>query len=66
MTDAVLARLARLPPAARELAELVSMFPNQADGALLKTIAPDSADAIDRCLQQGLLVARGDCARVSP
>ena len=36
------------------------MFPNQADGALLKTLSPDSADAIDRCLQQGLLVARGD------
>jgi len=59
VTDAVLARLSQLPVAARAVAELVSVSPNQIDNALLQAIAPDSGEAVDRCVRKGLLVAKG-------
>ncbi|HEX6705666.1 MAG TPA: AAA family ATPase [Albitalea sp.] len=62
VTDAVLARLARLSPAAREVAERVSLFPNQVGAALLKAIGAMPPEAVDECLEQGLLVTCGDDA----
>ena len=60
VSDAVLARMAGLSPAARDVAERVSLLPNQVAPAFLKAIAPSAADALDECLQRGLLVTRGD------
>ena len=60
VNDAVLARLAGLSAAAREVAEHVSLFPNQVDVALLRAVAATPPEAVDECLQQGLLVACGD------
>ena len=62
VNDAVLARLVRLSPAAREVAERVSLHPNRVDAALLNAIAPAAPEAIDECLQQGLLLAHGGAA----
>jgi len=60
VTDAVLARLAQLPAGARALAEQVSVSPKQMDTGLLKSIASDHAEAVERCVRIGLLVARDD------
>ncbi len=60
INDAVLARLAALSPPARELAEWISVFPNQVDAGLLKVVAPDAQDSVDEALQRGLLVTRGE------
>jgi DNA-binding CsgD family transcriptional regulator len=54
--DAVLARTARLTPAARELLEAVAVAPPQADLPLLEECAPDALPAIDECLSSGMLV----------
>jgi DNA-binding CsgD family transcriptional regulator len=62
VNDAVLARLSRLSPSAREVVERVSLFPTQVDASLLKAIAPAPSAAIDEGLQQGLLVTQGDDA----
>ncbi len=59
VADAVLARLALLPPAARAVAELVSVSPSQIDSTLLKVIAPGCCDEVDRCVRKGLLVVQG-------
>lgn len=60
VSDAVLARLAQLPAMARALAELVSVSPNHTSNAVLERIVPDAAEAIDRCVRAGLLVALDD------
>ncbi len=57
--DAVLATLARLSPAARDLARAVSLLPGHADLALLHAMGVDAArETIDECLRVGILVAR--------
>jgi len=53
--DAVLARVARLPPAARELAELVSVVPGRTEHWLLDEAAAPQASTIDSCLAIGML-----------
>ena len=63
VNDAVLARLAGLSPAARELAERVSLFPKQADVAVLSAIAPATNEVMDECTQHGLLVTQADVAQ---
>jgi DNA-binding CsgD family transcriptional regulator len=60
VADSVLARLARLPAAARELCELVSMCPARADHTVLYAVMGSVVDEADRCLQLGLLVPQGD------
>jgi DNA-binding CsgD family transcriptional regulator/tetratricopeptide (TPR) repeat protein len=53
--DAVLARAARLSPAAREIAELVSVVPGKAERWLLEQAArPDESD-IEGCLSTGMV-----------
>ena len=54
--DAVLARTARLTPAAQELLEAVAIAPPQAELPLLEQCAPDALPALDECLSSGMLV----------
>lgn len=59
MRDAVLAELARLGPAARELAQCASLFPGRAERALLSTLTAADAAVVEACLRSGLLVEQG-------
>jgi DNA-binding CsgD family transcriptional regulator len=54
--DAVLARAARLTPAARELLDAVAIAPSQCELPLLERSAPDALPALDECLSSGMLV----------
>ena len=58
--DAVLARAARLAPEARRLLDVVSIVPARAELWLLEAVAPDELDALDDCLDSGVLRADGD------
>ncbi len=58
--DTVLAKLARLAPAARALAEWVSFFPSRAERTVLDTVAQAPPNAIDAALHSGLLQTRDD------
>jgi DNA-binding CsgD family transcriptional regulator/tetratricopeptide (TPR) repeat protein len=53
--DAVLARAARLGPAAGTLLEAVAMVPPQAELELLRVLAGDVIDALEECLTSGML-----------
>jgi DNA-binding CsgD family transcriptional regulator len=53
--DAVLARAARLGPAARTLLEAVAMLPPQAELELLKAVTGEVIDALEECLTSGML-----------
>ena len=53
--DAVLARAARLSPAAGALLEAVAMVPPQAELELLRALAGEVIDALDECLTSGML-----------
>ncbi|MGH8202454.1 MAG: ATP-binding protein [Steroidobacteraceae bacterium] len=53
--DAVLARAARLLPAARKIAELVCVVPGKTEPWLLEPIAHPAEDAIQGCLGAGML-----------
>jgi DNA-binding CsgD family transcriptional regulator len=55
VSDAVLARLNRLPSVARDVAELASLFPRQAERALLDAVARPASEDVDACLGAGLL-----------
>ena len=55
--DAMLARLARLSDAARDLAELASLSPAQLPLDLARVLVLPGTDAIDECVGQGLLCA---------
>lgn len=57
--DAVLARVSRLPEAARLALELASVVGQKAGVALLERLLP-TADAVDACLSLGLLSSQGD------
>jgi DNA-binding CsgD family transcriptional regulator len=59
--DAVLARMARLSPGARELLEAIAVDPVHAELWLLEEIAPDTADSLEECLASGMLRAEQDC-----
>jgi len=54
--DAVLARAARLTPAARELLDAVAITQPQAELSLLERSAPEALPALDECLASGMLV----------
>lgn len=53
--DAVLARAARLSPAARDLAELISVVPTQVERSLLATVAGSSPETLEECRRRGLV-----------
>ena len=53
--DAVLARLNQCSPAARELAELVSLVPGKAESWLTRSILDDTGTAADEAVTRGLL-----------
>lgn len=59
VSDAVLGRLARLPAAARAVAEWVSLCPTRAEVALLQAVAQPRPEDLDACLAAGLLTASG-------
>jgi len=61
--DAVLARVAPLPPAARELIELASVSPIQIEVELLDAAVGDARDAIALCTAAGLLRLDGGTLR---
>jgi DNA-binding CsgD family transcriptional regulator/tetratricopeptide (TPR) repeat protein len=56
--DAVLARAARLSPAARGLLDAVAVSPSQAEVWLLEAVAPEAIDQLGACLASGMLVQR--------
>lgn len=58
--DLVLARFARLGPAAQELAQLAAIVPRHIQGWLLEAVIAPSVDTIEECLDTGLLVAHGE------
>jgi DNA-binding CsgD family transcriptional regulator/tetratricopeptide (TPR) repeat protein len=55
--DAVLARAARLTPAARALLEAVAVAPPQAELWLLEALATDALDHLEECLRSGMLTS---------
>jgi DNA-binding CsgD family transcriptional regulator len=54
--DAVLARAARLTPAARALLDAVAIAPLHSELSLLEQSVPDALPALDECLASGMLV----------
>jgi predicted ATPase len=60
--DAVLARAARLTPAARTVLEAVAVVPPQAELWLLEALAGEMVDHLQECLASGMLTA--DVGRV--
>ena len=55
--DAVLARAARLGPAASELLDAAAVIPGRAELWLLDKLVPAAADGLDKCLGSGILLA---------
>src|SRR6266540_603751 len=55
--DAVLARAARLSPAARTLLDAVAVVPPQAELWLLESLADDAVDRLEECLSSGMLAS---------
>jgi len=53
--DAVLARLARLSPAARAIVELASLIPGSAEGWLIAELLRPAAAALDESIERGVL-----------
>jgi DNA-binding CsgD family transcriptional regulator/tetratricopeptide (TPR) repeat protein len=53
--DAVLARVARLSPAARILLELASVVPTRAESWLLDAVLGSAASALEECVTGGML-----------
>lgn len=55
--DAVLARAARLEPAARRLLEAAAIVPQRADVWLLRELAGDDAGSLEGCIASGVLTS---------
>ncbi len=53
--DAVLARVARMSPAARSVLEVVAAVPRPVEVALLRGLVGENDEAIDECQEAGLL-----------
>jgi DNA-binding CsgD family transcriptional regulator len=58
--DLVLARFARLSPAAQAVVRLASTVPTRIEAALVDTLLAPTAATLDECLNSGLLVAASD------
>jgi DNA-binding CsgD family transcriptional regulator/tetratricopeptide (TPR) repeat protein len=56
--DAVLARAARLSPAARELLEVVAIAPSQTELWLVDKLIEDAGGRLEECVAGGMLTAR--------
>ncbi len=57
VTDAVLARAGRLSRSARSVLEAAAVVPDRAEIELVRTVAAGDTDAIEECVQAGLLLA---------
>lgn len=57
--DAVLAELGRVGPAARELAQCVSLCPGRAERSVLSALTTTDDAAVGECLRSGVLVDLG-------
>ena len=55
--DAVLARAARLAPAARRVVEAVAIVPAETDFGLLEALEPRAMDSVEECLASGVLTS---------
>ncbi len=55
--DAVLARAARVSPAARTLLDAVAVVPPHAELWLLESLADDAVDRLEECLSSGVLAS---------
>lgn len=60
LQDAVLARVGKLSPGARSVAELVSIVPGTAESWLVEEIAHPTAGELRECERQGLLQSDGE------
>ena len=58
--DAVLARVARLSPAARDLLDAVAVVPQRAEVWLLEAMTGGGLEGLDECLRSGVLRAQAD------
>jgi DNA-binding CsgD family transcriptional regulator/tetratricopeptide (TPR) repeat protein len=58
--DAVLARVARLRPAAQGLLECVAVVPAGAELPILQTVAGEAFGCLEECLSSGMLQVEGD------
>ncbi len=58
VVDAVLARAARLSPAARELLEVVAIAPSQTELWLLDSLIEDAGGRLEECVAGGMLTVR--------
>lgn len=58
--DLVLARFARLGPAAQEIAQLAAVVPRHIQSWLLEAVLAPSIGAIEECLDSGLLIAHSE------
>jgi predicted ATPase/DNA-binding CsgD family transcriptional regulator len=58
--EAVLARVARLPPDARAVLDAVAIVPLRAELWLLEALAGGELEGLDACLRSGMLRADGD------
>src|SRR4051794_18658759 len=58
--EAVLARVARLPPDARAVLDAVAIVPLHAELWLLEALAGGELEGLDACLRSGMLRADGD------
>jgi DNA-binding CsgD family transcriptional regulator/tetratricopeptide (TPR) repeat protein len=63
VSDAVLARAARLTPAARSLLDAASVVPGSVEPWLLQEIGDGSGEASDECVLSGILQSDGDALR---
>jgi predicted ATPase len=62
--DATLARVSRLPAAARSLLDAVSIFPRHAETALVADLLSGALDSpLDQCIEKGMLVLEGGIVR---
>ena len=59
VSDAVLARVARLSRSARRAVEEAAVIPDRVDVALLRAVGDVSEDAVDECQEAGILVHDG-------
>jgi len=62
--DATLARAARLPPEARVVLEVVSIFPHRADTAIVADLSKGAfGGGLDACVERGMLTLDGALLR---
>ena len=61
--DATLARVARLSAAAQKVIEAASIFPRQAETAIVADLVPMLDAALDECIEKGMLVLDGGLVR---